>query len=61
MLTPILLVANLVIALLLVVVVSYIWKLMSSVSVVLSYITLYLNDRFEDFGKKQFKELDDDE
>lgn len=60
MLTPILLVANLVIALILVMVVGYIWKLMSSVSVVLTYITLYLNDMFEDFGNKQFKEMEDD-
>ena len=60
MLTPVLLVANLVIALILVMVVGYIWKLMGSTSVVLAYITLYLNDRFEDFGKKQFKEMEDD-
>jgi len=56
-----LLVANLVIALLLVMVVGYIWRLMSSTSVVLSYITLYLNDKYEDFGKKQFRGLEDDE
>jgi len=60
MLTQILLVANLVIALLLVMVVGYIWRLMSSTSVVLSYITLYLNDKYEDFGNKQFKGLEDD-
>ena len=60
MLTPVLLVANLVLALILVMVVGYIWKLMGSTSVVLTYITLYLNDRFEDFGNKQFKEMEDD-
>jgi len=55
-----LLIANLAIALLLVMEVGYIWRLMSSMSVILTYITLYLNERFEDFGKKQFKEMEDD-
>ena len=58
-LTPILLVANLIVALLLVLVVGYMWNLMTSVSVVIAYITLYLNDKYEDFGKKQFKEMDE--
>ena len=58
-LTPILLVANLIIALLLVLVVGYMWNLMNSLSVVATYITLYLNDKYEDFGKKHFKEMDE--
>ena len=58
-LTPILLVANLVVALALVAVVGYLWNLMTSVSVVITYITLYLNDKYEDFGKKQFKVIDE--
>jgi len=60
MLTQILLVANLVVALLLVMVVGYIWRWVSSMSVILTYTTLYLNERFEDFGSKQFKGVEDD-
>lgn len=58
-LTPILLVANLIVALLLVLVVGYMWNLRNSLSVIATYITLYLNDKYEDFGKKQFKEMDE--
>lgn len=58
-LTSILLVANLVVALALVVVVQYLWSLLKSASLVIAYIAYYLNDKYEDFGKKQFKEMDE--
>ena len=58
-LIPILLVTNLIVALLLVLVVGYMWNLMNSLSVVATYITPYLNDKYEDFGSKQFKEMEE--
>lgn len=58
-LTPILLVTNLIVALLLVLVVGYMWNLMNSLSVVATYITLYLNDKYEYFGSKQFKGMEE--
>lgn len=58
-LTPILLVANLIVALLLVLVVGYMWNLRNSLSVIATYITLYLNDKYEDFGSKHFKEMEE--
>jgi len=54
--TPALLVANLIVSLLLVMVVGYMWRLMTSTSVVLTYVTLYLNDEFEDFGSRNFED-----
>jgi len=54
--TPALLVANLIVSLLLVMVVGYIWRLMTLTSVVLTYVTLYLNDEFEDFGSRHFED-----
>jgi hypothetical protein len=57
-LTPILLVANFIVALLLVLVVGYMWRLMASLSVVATYTTLYLNDKYGDFGNKQFEEME---
>jgi len=56
LMTPALLVANLIVSLLLVMVVGYIWRLMTSTSVVLTYVTLYLNDEFEDFGSRNFED-----
>jgi len=54
--TPALLVANLIVSLLLVMVVGYMWRLMTLTSVVLTYVTLYLNDEFEDFGSRNFED-----
>ena len=61
MLTQILLIANLVVSLLLVAAVGYIWKLLDALSSISVYISLYLNDKYEDFGKKQFESTEYDE
>jgi len=60
MMTSALLVANLFVSLLLVMVVGYMWRISSSSTVVMTYMALYLKDRFPDFGEKHFRELDDD-
>ena len=61
MLTQILLIANLVVSLLLVAAVGYIWKLLDALSSISVYISLYLNDKYEDFGNKQFESTEYDE
>lgn len=57
--TEILLVANLVVTLLVVMAIGYIWKLMGAMSTVSTYVVLYLDDKFDDFGSKHFEELDE--
>lgn len=57
-LTSILLVANLIVALLIVLVVGYMWRLMTSLSLVATYTTLYLKDKYGDFGSKKFEEVE---
>lgn len=57
-LTTILLVANLIVALLLVLVVGYMWRLIKALSVVAIYTNLYLNDKYGDFGSKKFEEME---
>ena len=61
MLTQILLIANLVVSLLLVAAVGYIWKLLDALSSISVYTSLYLNDKYEDFGNKQFESTEYDE
>ena len=61
MLTQILLIANLVVSLLLVAAVGYIWNLLDALSSISVYISLYLNDKYEDFGDKQFEPTEYDE
>ena len=50
------LLANILITFGLVMAVGYLWKLCTTLSVITTYITLYLNDEHEDFGTKQFEE-----
>jgi len=50
------LLANIFISFGLVMVAGYLWKLCTALSVITTYITLYLNDEYEDFGTKQFEE-----
>jgi len=50
------LLANILISFGLVMVAGYLWKLCTALSVITTYITLFLNDEHEDFGTKQFEE-----
>jgi len=50
------LLANIFISFGLVMVAGYLWKLCTALSVITTYITLFLNDEHEDFGTKQFEE-----
>jgi len=49
------LLANIFISFGLVMAVGYLWKLCTALSVITTYITLYLNDEHEDFGTKKFE------
>jgi len=57
--TEMLLVANLVVTLLVVMAIGYIWKLMVAMSTMSTYVVLYLDDKFNDFGSKHFEGMDE--
>jgi hypothetical protein len=39
---------------------GYLWRLFTSLSVVCMYNALYLSYQFEDYGEKQFMEMNND-
>lgn len=59
MIVNILLVANLIVALLLALVIGYMWSLMSSLSVVTAHMAMFLDKKYKDFGDNQFEEMEE--